>query len=115
MTAAINLAEIVDAELLQRALDVAAKAGTSLEALLHIELSNLVQTFELADACGNYNYRALLDFALGRIDDAAAMRQLALVDLEELYLLMMQARLPLPKLDAERTMQMAESLKALMP
>jgi hypothetical protein len=44
----------------------AAKSDTSINALFNAELRYLVETFESAELGGNQNYKALLDFSLGR-------------------------------------------------
>ncbi len=63
----------------------------------------LVETFEAAEAANNQNYRTLLDFSLGRIDDRATMAALGIDSEEDLFLLMAQAHLPMPRLPAATT------------
>jgi hypothetical protein len=55
----------------------------------------------------------LLDFSLGRVNDIQAMEALSLDSEEDLFLLMARAHLPMPRLDADTTRKMAESLHAL--
>lgn len=111
--ATVNFTGAVDRELLKRAKIVAAKAETSINALFNAELRYLVETFEAAEATGNQNYRSLLDFSLGRIDDLAAMTALGIDSEEDLFLLMTQSRLPMPRLPAATTQGMLNELKAL--
>jgi len=77
------------------------------------ELRYLVETFEAAEASGNQNFRSLLDFSLGRIDDHAAMSALGIDSQEDLFLLMAQAHLPMPRLAEAVTQGMVDSLNAL--
>ena len=111
--ATVNFTGAVDRELLKRAKIVAAKAETSINALFNAELRYLVETFEAAEATGNQNYRSLLDFSLGRIDDHAAMAVMGIESEEDLFLLMTQARLPMPRLPAATTQGMLDELNAL--
>jgi len=111
--ATVNFTGAVDRELLKRAKIVAAKAETSVNALFNAELRYLVETFEAAEATGNQNYRSLLDFSLGRIDDLAAMAVLGIDSEEDLFLLMTQARLPMPRLPAATTQGMLDELNTL--
>jgi hypothetical protein len=111
--ATVNFTGAVDRELLKRAKIVAAKVETSINALFNAELRYLVETFEAAEATGNQNYRSLLDFSLGRIDDLAAMAVLAIDSEEDLFLLMTQARLPMPRLPAATTQGMLDELNTL--
>jgi len=111
--ATVNFTGAVDRELLKRAKVIAAKADTSINALFNAELRYLVETFETAEAGGNQNYRTLLDFALGRVDDLAAMTTLGIDSEEDLFLLMAQARLPMPRLPVARTEHMVAELNAL--
>lgn len=111
--ATVNFTGAVDRELLKRAKIVAAKAETSINALFNAELRYLVETFEAAEATGNQNYRSLLDFSLGRIDDLAAMTVLGIDSEEDLFLLMTQSRLPMPRLPAAATQEMLKELNAL--
>ena len=64
---------------------------------------------------GNHNYKALLDFSLGRIDDLAAMEMLGIDSEEDLFLLMVQAHLPMPRLSATVTDGMVAELDTLLP
>ena len=111
--ATVNFTGAVDRELLKRAKIIAAKTDTSVNALFNAELRYLVETFEAAEAVGNQNYRSLLDFSLGRIDDRAAMTALGIDTEEDLFLLMAQAHLPMPRLPTATTQRMIDDLKAL--
>lgn len=111
--ATVNFTGAVDRDLLKRAKVIAAKSDTSVNALFNAELRYLVETFELAEAAGNQNYRILLDFSLGRIDDLAAMRALGIDADEDLFLLMAQAHLPMPRLSEAATQGMVAELNAL--
>ncbi|WPL15292.1 hypothetical protein Thiowin_00179 [Thiorhodovibrio winogradskyi] len=111
--ATVNFTGVVDRDLLQRAEVIAAKAETSVNAMFNVELRYLVETFEASEALGNQNYRTLLDFSLGRIDDLKAMRVLGIDTEEDLFLLMAQARLPMPRLSDAATKAMVAELNAL--
>lgn len=111
--ATVNFTGAVDRELLKRAKIIAAKTDTSVNALFNAELRYLVETFEAAEAVGNQNYRSLLDFSLGRVDDRATMTALGVDSEEDLFLLMAQARLPMPRLPAATTRRMVDELNAL--
>ena len=111
--ATVNFTGAVDRDLLKRAKVIAAKSDTSVNALFNAELRYLVETYEMAEAAGNQNYRTLLDFSLGRIDDRAAMNALGIDSDEDLFLLMTQAHLPMPRLSAAATQEMVAQLNAL--
>jgi len=115
MSATVNFTASIDRDLLKRAKVIAAKSETSVNALFGAELRYLVETFEAAEATGNQNYRTLLDFSLGRIDDLSAMAELDLDSEEDLFLLMTQARLPMPRLSNQRTRKMVDALNDLVP
>ncbi len=66
-------------------------------ALFNAELRYLVESFEAAEAGGNQDFRTLLNFSLGRIDDLSAMNTLGIDSQEDLFLLMAQAHLPMPR------------------
>lgn len=112
--ATVNFTSAVDRDLLKRAKVIAAKSDTSVNALFNAELRYFVETFELAEASGNQNYRILLDFSLGRIDDLAAMRALSIDAEEDLFLLVAQAHLPMPRLSETATLRMVAELNALV-
>jgi hypothetical protein len=77
-------------------------------------MSNAVDmTFEAAEAGANQNYRTLLDFSLGRITDVDAMTTLAIDGDEDLFLLMAQAHLPMPRLPDASILRMVDELNAL--
>jgi len=111
--AIVNFTGAVDKDLLKRAKVVAAKADTSINALFNAELRYLVETFESAEKGNNQNYRVLLDFALGRIDDQTAMAMVGIDSEEDLFLLMANAHLPMPRLSDTATRRMVEDLNAL--
>ena len=109
----VNITGSVDRELLKRAKVVAAKSDTSINALFNAELRFLVETFEAAELADNQNYRALLDFSLGRINDREAMSGLGIDSEEDLFLLMAKSRLPMPRLPDTTTKGMVDELGAL--
>lgn len=111
----VNFTGAVDRDLLKRAKIIAAKSDTSINALFNAELRYLVDTFEAAEASGNQNYRTLLDFSLGRTDDLAAMQALGIDSDEDLFLLMAQAHLPMPRMEQASTQRMVDELNALAP
>jgi len=111
----VNFTGAVDRDLLRRAKVIAAKSDTSINALFNAELRFLVDTYEAAESSRNQNYRTLLDFSLGRVDDTTAMQLLGIDSQEELFLYMAQARLPMPRLPQACTNHMVEQLNALMP
>ncbi len=113
MASTVNFTSAVDRDLLKRAKVIAAKLDTSINALFNAELRYLVETFEAAEHGGNQNFRTLLDFSLGKIDDSAALARLGTDSQEDLFLLMTQARLPMPRLPEADTLRMAGSLHAL--
>ena len=115
MVTTVNFTAAVDRDLLQRARVVAAKSGTSINALFNAELRYLLETFEAAEDAGNQNYKTLLAFSLGRINDLTAMQALGLANGEDLVLFMAQAHLPMPRLSEQVTQGMVEKLHALMP
>ncbi len=111
----VNFTGAVDRDLLRRAKVIAAKSDTSINALFNAELRFLVDTYEAAESSRNQNYRTLLDFSLGRVDDTTAMQLLGIDSQEELFLYMAQARLPMPRLPQAYTNHMVDQLNALMP
>jgi hypothetical protein len=113
MTSTLNFTGAVDHDLLKRAKIIAAKADTSVNALFNAELRYLVETFEAAEASGNQNYRVLLDFSLGRRAGNDAMLALGIESEEDLFLLMAQAHLPMPRLSDTTTRGMVDQLKSL--
>ncbi len=113
MAATVNFTGAVDRDLLKRAKVVAAKTDTSVNALFNAELRHLVETFEAAETGGNQNFRILLDFSLGRLADDEAMRALGIDSEEDMFLLMAQAHLPMPRLAEAVTRRMVDSLQAL--
>ena len=115
MAETVNFTGSVDRELLRRAKVIAAKSDTSINALFNAELRHLVETFEAAEVSGNQNFKSLLDFSLGRADGKAAMLALGIASQEDLFLLMAQAHLPMPRLPETTTQAMVASLHALAP
>ena len=113
MATTVNFTGSVDRDLLKRAKVIAAKSDTSINALFNAELRYLVETFETAEVGGNQNFKTLLDFSLGRINDHIALAALGIDSQEDLFLLMVQAHLPMPRLSAEITQGMVNSLHAL--
>ena len=113
MATTVNFTGAVDRDLLKRAKVIAAKTDTSVNALFNAELRHLVETFEAAEISGNQNFKVLLDFSLGRLADDAAMRALGIDNEEDLFLLMAQAHLPMPRLPEVVTRDMVEQLKSL--
>jgi hypothetical protein len=110
----VNFTASVDRDLLRRAKVLAARHDTSISALLNAELRYLVETCELADQHGNRNAALLVGFALGRISDLEAMEQLNLEHEEDLFLLMAQAHLPMPRLSDQATDAMVKNLQQLV-
>ena len=115
MASTVNFTGAVDRTLLKRAKVIAAKSDTSINALFNAELRYLVETFEAAEVGGNQNFRTLLDFSLGRMDDHAALAALGIDSQEDLFLLMTQVHLPMPRLPEEATQRMVQSLHDLLP
>ena len=113
MAETVNFTGAVDRELLKRAKIIAAKSDTSINALFNAELRYLVETFEAAEAADNQNFKILLDFSLGRVDDHAALAALGIDNQEDLFLLMAQAHLPMPRLPESVTQNMVDNLHAL--
>lgn len=111
--ASVNFTAAVDRDLLRRAKVLAAQHDTSISALLNAELRYLVDTFEKAEQLGNSTAAALLAFALGRLSDDQVMEQLQLEHEEDLFLLMAQAHLPMPRLTDQATEAMVMELEQL--
>jgi len=114
MAQTVNFTGSVDRDLLKRAKIIAAKSDTSVNALFNAELKYLVETFEAAEASNNQNFRALLDFSLGRNDARTTMHTLGIDTEEDLFLLMAQAHLPMPRLPESQTHEMVGDLTALL-
>lgn len=113
MASTVNFTGAVDRDLLKRAKVIAAKTGTSVNALFNAELRHLVETFEAAEAGGNQNFMVLLDFSLGKLTGAQAIQALGIDTDEDLFLLMAQAHLPMPRLSDAATRSMVDQLTAL--
>lgn len=115
MAETVNFTGAVDRDLLKRAKVVAAKSDTSVNALFNAQLRYLVETFEGAESQRNANYPVLLAFSLGKLDDRATMAALGIDGEEDLFLLMAQARLPMPRLPVAETGAMVQALRRLAP
>lgn len=113
MADTVNFTGSVDRDLLKRAKVIAAKADTSINALFNAELRYLVETYEASESTGNQNFKVLLGFALGRVAHDEAMRALGIDSEEDLFLLMAQAHLPMPRLADAATLEMVDRLKSL--
>lgn len=113
MATTVNFTGSVDRDLLKRAKVIAAKSDTSINALFNAELRYLVETFEAAEGSSNQNFRTLLDFSLGRIADHEALAALGIDSQEDLFLLMAQAHLPMPRLPEAVTQSMVDGMHAL--
>ena len=113
MTQTVNFDVAVDHDLLKRAKVVAPKCDTSIDALLNAQLRFLVESFESAEFARNANYTTLLAFSLGKLDDFAAMQALAIDREEDLFVLMAQAHLPMPRLAEADTAGMVNALRQL--
>lgn len=115
MARTVNFTGTVDRELLKRAKIIAAKSDTSVNVLFNAELRYLVETFEAAEASDNQNFKTLLDFSFGRVGDHDAMVALGIDSQKDLFLLMAQAHLPMPRLPESIVQNMADNLHALAP
>ncbi|NNM66176.1 MAG: hypothetical protein HKL99_16490 [Burkholderiales bacterium] len=113
MATTVNFTSAIDRDLLKRAKVIAAKTDTSVNALFNAELRHLVETFESAERSGNQNFKVLLDFSLGRLGSDAALRALGISSEEDLFLLMVQAHLPMPRLPDAMTQEMVGQLTSL--
>ena len=113
MASTVNFTGSVDRELLKRAKIIAAKTDTSVNALFNAELRYLVETFEASESAGNQNFKVLLDFSLGRLADETVMSALGIDSEEDLFLLMAQAHLPMPRLADSATKHMVDKLMSL--
>jgi hypothetical protein len=114
VSANVNFTGSVDRALLKRAKVIAAKSDTSLNALFNAELRYLVETFEAAERNGNQNFTTLLDFSLGRLNDLETKTALGIDSEEDLFLLMAQSHLPMPRLPEDETKRMVESFSILL-
>ena len=113
MSDTVNFTGSVDRDLLKRAKVIAAKCDTSINALFNAQLRYLVETFERAEASRNANYLTLLGFSLGALGADEAMQALGLDSEEDLFLMMVQAHLPMPRLPQAETDDMVKSLHNL--
>jgi hypothetical protein len=113
MASTVNFTGAVDRDLLKRAKIIAAKTETSVNALFNAELRHLVETFEAAESSGNQNFKVLLDFSLGKRTGVEVMQTLGIDGEEDLFLLMAQAHLPMPRLPDTVTRDMVDQLHSL--
>mgnify|MGYP002654949977 CR=1 FL=1 len=113
MANTVNFTGSVDGDLLKRAKVIAAKTDTSVTALFNAVLRHLVENFEAAEPTGNQNFKVLLDFSLGRLSDDKTMQALGIGSDEDLFSLMAQAHLPMPRLPDSITHGMVNQLDAL--
>jgi hypothetical protein len=109
----VNFTGSVDRDLLKRAKIIAAKSDTSINALFNAELRHLVDTFDAAERSANQNFKTLLDFSLGRADEVVTLDKLGIDGVEDLFLLMAQAHLPMPRLPDAVTQEMVSQLHTL--
>ena len=109
----VNFTGAVDRDLLKRAKIVAAKNDTSINAMFNAELRYLVETFDGAEQSGNQNFKNLVGFSLGQATAAQTMERLGTDSTEDLFLLMAQAHLPMPRLPEPATQTMVQSLHQL--
>jgi hypothetical protein len=109
----VNFTGAVDRDLLKRAKIVAAKYDTSINALFNAELRYLVETFDGAEISGNQNFKNLVAFSLGQATAAQTLGRLGTDSTEDLFLLMAQAHLPMPRLPDAATQAMVKSLHQL--
>jgi hypothetical protein len=112
-TTTVNVTGAVDRALLRRAKVIAAQNDTSISALFNAQLRYMEETFDATQASSNQNYPNLLAFALGQRDAQATMDKLGIDSFEDLFLLMAQAHLPMPRLADAATDEMVKALHAL--
>jgi hypothetical protein len=113
MADTVNFTGAIDRDLLKRAKVIAAKCDTSVNALFNAQLRYLVETFERAEEGRNANYATLLAFSLGTLGSDEVLRTLGLDTEEDLFLLMTQAHLPMPRLPQAETDSMVKALHGL--
>lgn len=113
MSSTVNFTGSVDRDLLRRAKVIAAKNDTSVNALFNAELRYLVETFEAGEQSVNQNFQQLLDFSFGRLSDIEVMEFLGIDSTEDLFLMMAQAHLPMPRLPDTDTAAMVKQLHGL--
>lgn len=77
-------------------------------------MANPVNFTGAAETSHNANYATLLAFSLGKLDCAAALQALGIDSDEDLFLLMAQARLPMPRLPDAQTAEMVVALHTLL-
>lgn len=108
-----NFTGSVDRSLLKRAKVVAAKNETSVNALFNLQLRYLVETFEAGETTHNENYASLLGFCFGHLSSDEVIQKLGIDGEEDLFLLMCQAHLPMPRLPDSETQVMVDVLHKL--
>jgi hypothetical protein len=70
----------------------------------------MVETFDGAENSGNQNYKKLVAFSLGKTTVAPTLERLGTDSAEDLFLLMAQAHLPMPRLPERAILSMGHSL-----
>ena len=101
-----NFTVAIPDDLLADAKVVAAKAGTSLNAILRTLLEGYVRN-ERGPLTGNYEI--LFRYSLGQISEKEAVKELHLDDINLLGVLTVKAGLPLPRLSLEETASMKKN------
>jgi hypothetical protein len=114
MSSAITFSCTVNQKSLRRAERIAAESNTSVNERFNLELRRLVETYETAERPGNQNFKTLLRFSQKRITAKQAMTLLGMASDEELFLLMAQARLPMPRSSRNETRRMVDALRQLV-
>ena len=108
-----NITLSLDDALLQQAQAASAAMNTSVDAVVRNLLAGFVASARTPGGCDG-NYRALVEFSLGRTDYRQVMRELRIDSDEALQLLMASAGLPMPKLPKEETMKMVEDCERVL-
>ena len=108
-----NITFSLDDALLQQAKIASAVMNTSVNAVVRNLLAGFVASVRAPGGCDG-NYRALVEFSLGRTDYRQVMRELRIDSDEALLLLMAGAGLPMPKLAKEETMKMVEDCERVL-
>ena len=98
-----NFTAAIPDDLLADAKVCAAKAGTSVNAIIRLLLEGYTRN-ESAPLTGNYEI--LFRYSLGQIPEREAVEELHLNDRDSLNALTVQAGLPLPRLSLEETAAM---------
>ncbi|HEX4879200.1 MAG TPA: hypothetical protein VFV39_05075 [Limnobacter sp.] len=103
----------LDRELVQAAKALAARQGTTLSALIAIQMRNLIDSAEQSRQIGNQNYTVLLHYSLGLIDVDEALTTLGVANEVLLERLLQGAGLPKPKLTESQILGMVNALRQL--